>query len=60
MSTSLNESAAKRIARLLCLFGSGFENEAISALLAMRRLVAAEGLSFTDIATLVENHEGEI
>jgi len=57
---SLNESAAKRIARLLCLFGSSFENEAISALLAMRRLVVAEGLNFTDIATLIENHEGEI
>ena len=58
--SNLNESAAKRIARLLCLFGSAFENEAINALLAMRRLVSAEGLNFTDIATLIENHEGEI
>jgi hypothetical protein len=60
VSSSLNESAAKRIARLLCLFGSSFENEAVNALLAMRRLVAAEGLNFADIAILIENHEGEI
>jgi hypothetical protein len=58
--SSINEPVAKKIARLLRLFGSDFEGEAINALMAMRRLVASEGSSFNDIATLIENHQGEI
>jgi hypothetical protein len=58
--SSLNEPLAKKIARLLRLFGSDFEGEAVNALMAMKRLITNEGLSFNDIATLIENHQGEI
>jgi hypothetical protein len=57
---TFKESVAKKIARLLRLFGSDFEGEAVNALMAMRRLAASERLSFNDIAILIENHEGEI
>jgi hypothetical protein len=58
--SSLNEPAARKIARLLRLFGSDFEGEAQNAFAAMRRLIVNEGLSFNDIATVIENHQGEI
>ena len=58
--SALNEPLAKKIARLLRLFGSDFEGEAVNALMAMKRLITNEGLSFNDIATLIENHQGEI
>jgi hypothetical protein len=58
--SALSEPAAKKIAGLLRLFGSNFEGEATSAFMAMRRLVASEGLTFHDIATVIENHQGEI
>jgi hypothetical protein len=60
LMNALSEPTAKKIARLLRLFGSNFEGEAVSALMAMKRLVASEGLSFNDIATVIENHQGEI
>src|SRR5262245_47567080 len=59
MST-LNEPVAKKIARLIRLFGSNFEGEAQNAFAAMRRLIVNEGLTFNDIATVIENHQGEI
>jgi hypothetical protein len=59
MST-LNEPAAKRIARLFRMLGSPYEGEAHNALTMMRRTLEAERLSFNDIATVIENANGEI
>src|SRR5262245_18024024 len=57
---ALNEPVARKIARLFRLFGSNFVGEAQNAFAAMRRLVANEGLTFNDIAAVIENHQGEI
>lgn len=59
MST-LNEPVAKRIARLFRMLGSNFDGEVHNAVAAMKRLLAAEGLTFNDIATVIEGHNGEI
>jgi hypothetical protein len=59
MST-LNESVAKKISRLFRMFGSPFEPETHNALRMMKRLLEAERLTFNDIATVIENHQGEI
>jgi hypothetical protein len=59
MST-LNEPVAKRIATLFRLLSSDFEGEILGAVAAMKRLFAAEGLAFHDIATVIESCNGEI
>jgi hypothetical protein len=59
MST-LNEPVAKRIAKLFRLLASDFDAEALNAARRMKQLLAAEGLSFNDIATVIENANGEI
>jgi hypothetical protein len=59
MST-LNEPVAKRIARLFRMLGSPFEGEAHNALTMMKRTLQTEGLKFNDIATVIENCNGEI
>jgi hypothetical protein len=59
MST-LNESIAKKIGKLVRVFASNFEGEAINALTALRELVVKEGLTFHDLAIVIENHQGEI
>ena len=59
MST-LNEAVAKRIATLFRMLSSGFEGEVLNAVAAMKRLFAAEGLAFNDIATVIESCNGEI
>ena len=59
MST-LDETVAKRIAKLFRLLGSDIDGEVQGAVNAMKRLVASEGLSFTDIAIVIENANGEI
>jgi hypothetical protein len=51
---------AKRVAKLIRLFGSNFEGEAISAAIGLRRLLQSEGSSFNDVATLIENCNGQI
>jgi hypothetical protein len=51
---------AKRIASLFRLLGSDFEGEVLGAVAAMKRLFTAEGLSFHDIATVVESCNGTI
>jgi hypothetical protein len=59
MST-LNEAVAKRIATLFRMLSSDFEGEVLNAVAAMKRLFAAEGLAFNDIATVIESCNGEI
>jgi hypothetical protein len=51
---------AKRVAKLIRLLGSSFEGEAISAAIGLRRLLQSEELSFNDLATLIENCNGQI
>jgi hypothetical protein len=57
---TLNEPIAKRVAKLFRLLASGFDGEVLSAARRMRQQLAAEGLSFNDIATVIENANGEI
>jgi len=59
MST-LNEPIAKRIAKLLRLLASPHNGERANAVTMMQRTLAAERLSFNDIAIVIENHQGEI
>jgi hypothetical protein len=59
MST-LNELIAKRIARLMRMLGSSYEGEWHNAVTMMKRTLEAEKLTFNDIATVIENHQGEI
>jgi hypothetical protein len=59
MST-LNEPVAKRIATFFRQLSSEYEGHVLAAVKAMKQLFAAEGLSFHDIATVIENHNGEI
>ncbi len=58
--SSLNEPVAKRIAKLFRLLASNFDGEVLAAVGRMRKLFKAEGLSFSDIATVIENCNGEI
>ena len=58
--TALNESVAKRIAKLFRSLSSDFDGEVLGAVAAMKRLFAAEGLSFHDIAAVIESCNGEI
>ena len=51
---------AKRIAKLFRSLSSDFDGEILTAVAAMKRLFAAEGLSFHDIATVIESCNGEI
>jgi hypothetical protein len=58
--TVLNESSATKIAKLFRSLSSDFDGEVLSVVAAMKRLFAAEGLSFHDIATVIESCNGEI
>ena len=58
--TALNESTAKRIAKLFRSLSSDFDGEVLGAVAAMKRLFKIEGLSFHDIATVIENCDGMI
>jgi hypothetical protein len=58
--SALNEPVAKRIAKLFRLLASDFDGEVLSAVRRMRQLLTVEGLSFNDIATVIENCNGEI
>ena len=60
LMTALNEPVAKRIAKLFRSLSSDFDGEVLGAVAAMKRLFAAEGLSFHDIATVIESCNGEI
>jgi hypothetical protein len=59
MST-LNEPVAKRIATFFRQLSSEYDGHVLAAVKAMKQLFAAERLSFHDIATVIENHQGEI
>jgi hypothetical protein len=58
--TTLNEPIAKRIGRLVRMFGSDNENERRNALERLVIVCHNEGLSFNDLATVIENSNGEI
>jgi hypothetical protein len=51
---------ARRIGQLIRLQASPIEGEAFNATGALRRMLPAEGLDFSDIAVLVENCDGRI
>jgi len=57
---SLNEPVAKRIGRLFRMLGSTFEGERRNSVAAMKKLLTDEGLSFNDIATVIESCNGQI
>ena len=59
MST-LSEPTAKRIGKLVRMFGSTFENERNVALSKLVTVLDEEGLTWNEIATLIENGNGEI
>jgi hypothetical protein len=58
--SALNEPIAKRIAKLLRMLSSNYDNEVLAAVGRMKNLFKAEGLSFSDIATVIESCNGEI
>jgi hypothetical protein len=58
--STLNEPVAQRIGKLFRRLASDFEGEQLNTVAAMKRLFASEGLSFSDIATVIENANGEI
>jgi hypothetical protein len=58
--SALNEPVAKRIAKLFRLLGSDFDGEVLAAARKMKQQLGSEGLNFNDIATVIENHQGEI
>jgi hypothetical protein len=58
--SALNEPVAKRVAKLFRLLASDFDGEVLSAARRMKQQLTAEGLSFNDIATVIENANGEI
>jgi hypothetical protein len=55
------EAYANRIAGLVeLIFGSAYDGEILSAVAAMKRVLASKGLSPNDLATVVKNVNGEI
>jgi hypothetical protein len=58
--SALNETTAKRIAKLFRLLNSSHDGEVVAAVTAMKRLFVSEGLSFNDLATVIESCNGEI
>lgn len=57
----LEETTAKRLGTMIAkIIGSDFDAEALVARHAVRRLLASEGLSPNDVATVIENASGEI
>jgi len=57
---SINETVAKRIAKLFRMLASDFDGEVLAAVHRMKHQLGAEGLSINDIATAIENANGEI
>ena len=58
--TALNEATAKRIAKLIRLLSSESDGEVANTVRAIKRVFDVEGLSFHDIATVIESCNGEI
>src|SRR6516225_9357130 len=57
---ALNEPIAKRVAKLFRLLASDFDGEVLNAARRMKQQLTNEGLSFNDIASVIENANGEI
>jgi hypothetical protein len=51
---------AKRLGTLVRLLGSSFEDEALNSARALRRVLPDEGLTFGDLALLIENCDGRL
>jgi hypothetical protein len=58
--TALNEPIARRIAKLVRILASDFDGETLAAARRLKDLLKTEGLSFNDIATVIESCNGEI
>jgi hypothetical protein len=58
--SELNETITKKFGKLFRMLGSPNEYEAHAALRKMTVLLRENGLSFNDIATVIENHQGEV
>ena len=58
--TALNETIAKRIAKLVRMMSSDFDGEVLSANARLKSLLKEERLTFHDLATVIENCNGEI
>src|SRR6516165_7307606 len=57
---TLNEPIAKRIGKLVRMFGSDNEHERGNALERLVVVLKEEKISFNDLATVIENANGEI
>jgi len=58
--TTLSEPFAKKIAKLIRLLSSDFEGEILNVVARIKQVLAAGGMSFHDIATVIENCDGEV
>jgi hypothetical protein len=58
--TLINEPVARRIAKLFRMLGSDFDGEVLNAARRMKQQLTGEGLSFNDIAVVIESANGEI
>jgi hypothetical protein len=58
--TTLDEPVAKQISKLFRLLAPDLDGEVLNAARRMRQLLAAEQLSFNDIATVIDNCNGEV
>jgi len=56
----LNESTAKRIAKLIRLISSEHEGEWSNAVRKLKLVLQNEGLTFNDLAAVIENCDGAI
>jgi hypothetical protein len=57
---ALTEPIARRIANLFRRLSSDFEAEQLATIGALKRVLAREGLGFSDVAIVIENAEGMI
>src|SRR5262245_55603057 len=51
---------ARRIGKLVRMLASDLEGESVGAAYGLKRLIPAIGLTFNDVATVIENCNGEI
>jgi hypothetical protein len=58
--SELKETTAKRISKLIRMFGSSFEPETHVALRKLQDLLETERLTFSDLAIVIENANGAI
>ena len=58
--SALDDSTAKRLAKLFRLLASDHDGEVLNAARKLKQQAAAEGLSINDIAIVIESGSGEI